>query len=231
MEISNEEKYYISFIKDTIAKNTNLNIFDVGCNKGFYTDNLLKTFSDANYYLFDTSERFISLVEGRFKDLNNVKTFNIAISDTDNEYVDFYELKSENDDVEGMSSLTKRNVFSKYVYDVKKINTGKLDTFIIDNQIDHIDFIKIDTEGQELKILVGLRESIKNGIVDFIQIEYGDCSIENGFSLIDVLTFIDGLDYTLFFYVNNGLIEINNDNYNIYTNLSWANFLIKRNGI
>lgn len=231
MEISNDEKYYISFIKDIIGKSDNLTILDVGCNKGFYTDNLLKTFKDANYYLFDPSERFINIVNNKFDNLDNINTFNLAISDTDNEYVDFYELKSDDDDVEGMSSLTNRNVFSRYEYSVKKINTTKLDTFIDNSGIKHIDFIKIDTEGQELKILRGLHESLKANIVDFIQIEYGDCSIENGFSLIDILTFIDELNYTLLTYANGDLIQVNNNNYGNYSNLSWTNFLIKRNGI
>lgn len=228
MEISNDERYYISLIKNV---NTSLTIFDVGCNKGFYTDYLLNTIgNNHNYYLFDPSERFYNIVSEKFKGFNNIHINNIGVSDLNEGDINFYELISGDDDVEGMSSLNNRKVFSKYNYDINKINTINLDTFISEQKISNVDFIKIDTEGQELKILNGLKNSFKNKIINSLQIEYGDCSIENGFNLNDIINFINQYDYKLYIYDNLNLIEVNMGNSDKYINLSWCNFLIIRNG-
>ena len=228
MEISNDERYYISLIKNT---NTPLTIFDIGCNKGFYTDYLLKTIgNNHNYYLFDPSERFYNIVSEKFKMFDNIHINNVGISDLNEENINFYELINSNDDVEGMSSLTNRAVFSNYDYKVNKINTINLDGFITEQNITNIDFIKIDTEGQELKILNGLKDSFGKKIINLIQIEYGDCAIENGYNLNHILEFINQYDYTLYIYDNLNLTEVNLNNSNNYISLPWCNFLIIRNG-
>lgn len=228
MEISNDERYYISLIKNT---DTTLTIFDVGCNKGFYTDYLLNTIgNNHNYYLFDPSERFYDIASEKFKMFDNIRIKNVGISDLNEENINFYELISNNDDVEGMSSLNNREVFSKYDYKVNKINTINLDGFITEQNITNIDFIKIDTEGQELKILNGLKDSFSKKMINLIQIEYGDCAIENGYNLNDIIAFINQYEYTLYIYDNSNLTEVNLNNSDNYINLSWCNFLIVRNG-
>jgi FkbM family methyltransferase len=227
MEISKDERYYISLIKNTDKV---LNIFDVGCNKGFYTEYLLNTIGENhNYYLFDPSERFYNIVSEKFKMFDNIHIKNIGVSDLNKENINFYELISDNDDVEGMSSLNNRKVFSNYEYKTNKINTISLDSFISEQNINNIDFIKIDTEGQELKILNGLKDSLNKKIINLIQIEYGDCAIENGFNLNDIITFISQYDYNLYVY-DLDFTEVNSHNSDNYINLPWCNFLIVRNG-
>lgn len=228
MEISKDEKYYISLLKNI---DTPLTIFDVGCNKGFYTEYLLNTIGkNHNLYLFDPSERFYNIVSEKFKTFDNIHIKNVGISDLNEQDINFYELISDNDNVEGMSSLNNRNVFSRYDYSVNKINTINLDTFITEQNIDNIDFIKIDTEGQELKILNGLKDSFDKKIINLMQIEYGDCAIENGYDLNDILSFINQYHYKLYIYNNLNLTEVNLNNSNNYINLPWCNFLILRNG-
>lgn len=227
MEISEAEKFYLSLIKYN-----NLTIFDIGANKGFYTDYLINHFGVKHkYYLFEPSERFFKVLLDKFGECGNIKMHNTGVSNFELDNVDFYELFSDDNDVEGMSSLNERHVFRNYNYKLKKIKTISLDNFIKLNEIKKINFIKIDTEGNELKILNGLSLSLKQKIVDFIQIEYGDCSIENGFNLNDILNFLNDYDYSLFLFVEGELIKIDTNNSNQYLNLSWANFLIKKNEI
>ena len=225
MEISRQEKYYISLLD----KNKINTIFDIGCNKGFFTEYLLEVIGPENfYYLFDPSDRFYNVSVNKFKNNPKIKIHNLGLSDEIKIDVDFFELIDTNDDVEGMSSFIKRDVYSNYKYEQKKVSVINLDYFITLNKISNIDFIKIDTEGHELKILKGLTNNIQDNNVKMIQIEYGNCSIESGYNLYDILFFLNSTNYKLFIF-DDFMKEINSENVDKFINLNWCNLLIKQN--
>src|SRR5205814_1039651 len=60
----------------------------------------------------------------------------------------------------------------------------RLDTYVREHQIPHIDFIKIDTEGYELEVLKGAQAVLP--LVDAIQFEYGGTYADSGITLNDV---------------------------------------------
>ena len=62
-----------------------------------------------------------------------------------------------------------------------EVMTGK--SYIEDNSIENIDFLKIDIEGMELKVLLGLGDRIRD--VKVIQFEYGIFNISSRALLID----------------------------------------------
>ncbi len=54
-----------------------------------------------------------------------------------------------------------------------------LDAFCAAMAIDHIDYLKIDTEGHELAVLQGAKGMIESGRVRFIQFEFGECHLDS----------------------------------------------------
>lgn len=229
MEISNKEKFYLNHIKNTLTDKGQIMFFDIGCNKGFYTKYLLELFgSDNHFHLFEASDRFFEISKNKFIDNNSVSVYNYAVSDSEGT-IDLFELESSDDDVEGMSSVNNRPVFQKYKTNKKTVPAITIDSFIESNKISHINFIKIDTEGHELSVLSGMKNILKEKIVDFIQIEYGDCLTEIGKNLRDVLSFLSDYEYTLFDGSNNNLREINEENVSQFLNSHWDNFLIIKN--
>jgi len=100
----------------------------------------------------------------------NVEVFNLAVSNKSDETIELLYthtgdgghtiIESEFDRVPG--HFTHKNIF---------IKTITLDDIIKENFIDHIDFLKIDTEGSELKILDGLSDSNLDKIRN-ISLEY-----------------------------------------------------------
>lgn len=64
----------------------------------------------------------------------------------------------------GSAGLSEKAVFN-YILPVKT-----LDDYVKDNKITQIDFLKIDTEGHDLKVIIGAKNSLE--IIRFIQYEH-----------------------------------------------------------
>jgi len=80
-----------------------------------------------------------------------------------------------------LSFFFKKNFFINDVF-VKQI---KLTSFLEEKKIDHIDVLKIDTEGYELEVLKGLGDKIQ--IIDTIYFEHHyDNMIEKNYKFSDI---------------------------------------------
>lgn len=88
-----------------------------------------------------------------------------------------------------------------YSDDCHKINlpiqTGE--KYIKEKQISQIDFLKIDTEGSELDVLMGFGEELNR--VKIIQFEYGGTYMDNGVELKNVFQYLSSFQFTDFFYI------------------------------
>jgi FkbM family methyltransferase len=71
------------------------------------------------------------------------------------------------------------------------------DDFMKENEIDTIDFLKLDIEGAEYDALTGFGNSIKNGKIKAIQFEYGYINISTKKLLIDYYNFFESNDYVV----------------------------------
>jgi FkbM family methyltransferase len=69
------------------------------------------------------------------------------------------------------------------------------DDFMNENNIDFIDFLKLDIEGAEYDALTGFENCIKNSKVKAIQFEYGYINITTKKLLIDFYNFFEANDY------------------------------------
>lgn len=61
-----------------------------------------------------------------------------------------------------------------------EVDTVTLDGYVIENGIDHIDFLKIDVEGHEPEIIDGAADLILRKKIDFIQLEFNIHNAING---------------------------------------------------
>lgn len=73
----------------------------------------------------------------------------------------------------------------------------KGDDFLKENNIDTVDFLKIDVEGAEYDALLGFEESIQAGRIRAIQFEYGYINITTKKLLIDFYKFFEKHGYVL----------------------------------
>lgn len=79
-----------------------------------------------------------------------------------------------------------------------------LDSFCLENGVEMIDLVKIDTEGHELDVLEGARRVLREGRVKRIQFEYGGTFIDSRRLLKDAFSLLHEHDFSLFLILPDG---------------------------
>lgn len=175
-------------------------IFDVGANQGDWTELALSINPQLQIHLFEPSKFTFQILKDK---LPNVKAVfnNIGLGDVEEEK-EFY----IQEDGSTVSSLFKRDFFESGKTEKVKIDT--VDNYCQKLQLDNIDFLKIDVEGNEFNVLKGARKMLENGSIKFLQFEYGGTYIDADILLKDVFMYLDGLDYSVYKILHNRLKKI-----------------------
>jgi FkbM family methyltransferase len=125
---------------------------DIGANTGLFTYFLKKKYPSAKVFLFEPDERLFPIIERNLNGFDNCNLLPLAISDKDNDEIDFY----INPNSAQTNSTIKEAVTCMEMDDVifsKKIKTITIDTFCLQNNIQKLDAIKIDIQGAEFTAL------------------------------------------------------------------------------
>jgi FkbM family methyltransferase len=199
--------HYAEFAEDVmvnrIFKNLKTGFYlDIGAYhpfKGSLTHNLYaKGWSGMN---FDLSKTSIDLFDiARSRDIN----INCAISDFTGET--FY---YENSSINQQNSLINQNPNQKKI----KIKSYQLNEILILNNVNNIDYINIDTEGNELKVLKGIDFKKINPYLFTIEDNSFDSNDEIKKEKINFMEqknyqLINIIGVTMFFVKKNSVIEI-----------------------
>lgn len=154
-----------------IAVEENDFVVDIGFNFGLFTLDAL--FNNPKKVIgFEPNQNVSQFFKDIIKD-SRVEIYDFAVSDFDG-YSVFY----ENDDT-GMSKINSpSNEKTIRKYDVQVINFFK---FIINKQIEKIDFLKIDCEGTEFEILESISDEYLTNNIKKLAIEYHDYPTSNKF--------------------------------------------------
>ena len=80
---------------------------------------------------------------------------------------------------------------------MEKIKIDTIDSYLERNNISSIDFLKIDVEGNELKVLHGAKNALSKGDIRYIQFEYGGTYIDARIYLKDIFYFLYDYGYSL----------------------------------
>jgi FkbM family methyltransferase len=164
-------------------------IFDVGANVGDWSIGAFNKLKPKKIFAFEPVPHTYELLNKNIKNLE-VSAHKIGLSDIIGELeINFSIEKSYLS-----SSIPKadKNSFKKTV-----CHFQKGDNFCEIFNIDKIDFLKIDTEGNDFKVLKGFEEKLKNGKIRLIQFEYGPFSIVSKDLLKDFYDFLNQYGYVI----------------------------------
>jgi hypothetical protein len=85
------------------------------------------------------------------------------------------------------------------------VQSVTLDTHVYSSNFDHVDFLKIDTQGTELEVLMGARNLLAKSAIDVIELELMVTeAYESSSGTYEVLTFLDSYGYKLMALSNDG---------------------------
>ena len=130
-------------------------VFDIGANKGYFT----KIFSiivgqSGEVHSFEPVKETYTNLIGNCKGIkNNIKMNNCAVGKKKGEALISYDPKdSEKAKIEKQGSRSAK---------LQKVYMTSIDEYIDEENIQRLDFIKIDVEGHELEVLQGMINSLK----------------------------------------------------------------------
>jgi FkbM family methyltransferase len=152
-----EEKKVFQLLKKDIKV-----VFDIGVRDEVSFEEL---HPKAEYHLFEPNKLFIGQLKAKLKNLDckNLKLNEYGMSDVSSDNNVYYEKSQSfmiNPTIGGDTDTGIR-------FSLKTV-----DWYTKKNKIPKIDFLKIDTEGFDYKVLLGSKNSLKN--VRYIQFEYWD---------------------------------------------------------
>jgi FkbM family methyltransferase len=92
----------------------------------------------------------------------------------------------------------KESLFSEAIFEEVTVATISLDTWVKENAIAKIDYLKMDIEGHELSALHGARRSLEAGIINNIAFEFGGGNLNSRTFVKDFWELLKPLGYDLF---------------------------------
>ena len=184
-------------------------IFDVGANKGDSVKRFKKIFPNCKIYSFEPDAKLLNSVNFDNK-FNDVIKNNFALG-AKNEQRKFYFYNSHRINsfypVVEKSKYQRLKVKNENDFLVKNVNVTKLDDYCKDNNVKHIDILKIDTQGSEAEVLLGAEDTLINQRIKIIELEYIlGIAHENDNSLNQIENVLNRFKYKLIAIENSGNI-------------------------
>ncbi|BAY33451.1 methyltransferase FkbM [Nostoc carneum NIES-2107] len=138
-------------------------IFDCGAHRGETAIEFRKRFSSAQIYSFEPVKSNFEYLKQNVENYPQIYCYNFALGDRE-ETVSI-QLQSDSQ----THSLNNRLLVEEQNSELIKVVT--IDDFLSSSSIASIDLLKIDTEGYEVKVLQGAKQSLANKKINFILAE------------------------------------------------------------
>ncbi len=195
--------YYQLKLFKFLKKNNFMNFdifFDVGAHKGESIILFSRNFNIKKIYSFEPSpinyrelEKNKEIIKSKFKNLEiNIENYALGSENKKSKINQLSESSSStiNQINQNSKYFKKKNLFLRLNKNNNfqtelEINQIKLSDYIYEKQIPKIDFLKIDTEGYEFNVLVGLGKYLKNVSLIMFEHHYHNMIVK-GYSFSDI---------------------------------------------
>ncbi len=164
----NFDEIYKNYIKKTPL------IIDIGANQGQSIKRFNLIFNDSVIHSFEPIKECFDQMVKDYSYERFIKN-NYALSDKETKKNFFI---NKNSYTSSFSRINKKydELHAKdEIIKSLKVKTKTLDSYINLNKIKKIDILKIDTQGHELEVLKGAKNSLKKSIINFIELELVLC--------------------------------------------------------
>ena len=165
-------------------------VFDVGANLGHWTDLVLDAVPDAQVHAFelmpDTAAALLTRMQGR----PGVVVNPVGLSDA----AGTVQAIHFPGNTELSTILASDHSLDRTTVDVEVV-TG--DSYCAGRGIDHIDLLKVDAEGADLRVLRGFDQLLAGQHIGRVQFEYGGGAVRSHDLLADFYEYLGGHGYAV----------------------------------
>jgi FkbM family methyltransferase len=171
---------------------------DVGANEGFYTVFAShRVGNSGSVWAFEPSRRELEHLTANVQLNNpgNVRSFCMALADEDSHA----ELLVAGDEHSG------HNTLGQFVYESgllrrESVPVRRLDSLLLENSLARLDFLKIDVEGAEMRVLAGALGALRR-FRPMMLLEVSDPSLKaQGSSRDELIAFLESQAYRLYLF-------------------------------
>lgn len=173
-------------------------VFDIGSNKGGWSDVIINERDSSTFagkykvHLFEPNKLLLDYTRVKYDYNKKVHFLPYAAYKEDNLHIPFYYFENENS---GLSSIYHNPKWDYLPMIEGEVLTMKIGTYFRLSGEDHIDFIKIDTEGSEYDVILGCGEILNSKAVKFVQVEYSPHYQLTGRKFTDVVDYFEKYGY------------------------------------
>lgn len=165
-------------------------VLDVGANVGEMTARYLQQFPNAKVWSFEPASATCDLLRARFAGEPRVQVRQEALGSGQS---------TASMQVVGTSvgNMIVDHEDPGGCYERVSVTTG--DGFLAETGLPAVDYLKIDTEGHDLKVLMGFTAALQRGAIRFLQVEAGmNSTNKRHVSIQDFMQFLEPLGYHLY---------------------------------
>jgi FkbM family methyltransferase len=197
------EKFFIANVVPLAFRSSIPTIFDVGANVGDFSAMLRSAYPEATIHAFEPHPRNFEQLARR--EISNASLHNLAIGDVEGEMTLF-----DHDDNDGSKHAS---LHREVITDIQKsgcvehrVSVRTLDGLAEELGIEHIDYLKIDTEGHELAVLLGAQKLLERRAIGCIHFEFNEMNIVSRSFFRDFRKALPG--YEFFRMLPDGLLSL-----------------------
>jgi len=188
------EKFLIEHVLPRLLDKEQPVILDVGANVGRYSKALYSAFPKAQIVAFEPVPRTFEALRATLA-TTTVKCCSIGLSDAEGDAIIY--------DYDQVDRSEHASLFPGVLKDLHRAETIKetnvplitLDAYCCAESILAIDFLKIDTEGNELNVLKGSRAMIQKNAIRAIQFEFNEMNVFSRVFLKDFYDILRGYSF------------------------------------
>lgn len=190
-------------------------VLDVGANVGQSATQYNYWFTTAKIYSFEPFKDTYHMLTRNTSRAHRIFPQNIALSDNDGV------LRVAKSSVFADSTNSLRAAESISDDNAENIFCRRLDSWLFNERIQHVDFMKVDVEGYELEVIRGAEQSFREGKVDLALFEAGIGSSNSWNTLLHkIVDTMNAYHYELIGLYDTSLVQLKSKSH--YTNALFA---------
>lgn len=187
-----EYRFIKSYLKPSMV------YFDVGANSGYFTKDVLGFVEGCEVHCFEPVPSTFDALTDNLSGKDNVTLNNFGLS-SKNTTMTIHMFGEGHSS--GMNSVHREDLgpdVGIQKTDSVDVEMQTLDQYVENNSVSHIDYLKVDVEGDEINVIRGAKESIAKGVIDVIHFEYGATFIHANATLKQVYELLEPNGFSLY---------------------------------